>query len=66
MPGRSRSAHPPVSRKWRCRGRYVLAGAWRDVEKGDPPVHLTVWSTARDSADLAVLLAALRSVEFRR
>jgi hypothetical protein len=46
-------------------GRYVVAGAWRDVESSDPPVHLTVWSTAHDSARTGMLLAVLNSIEFQ-
>lgn len=45
-------------------GRYVVAGAWRNVENSDPPVHLTVTSTAHDSTQVDVLLSILNSVEF--
>lgn len=45
-------------------GSYVVAGTWRNVERGDQPVHLTVWSTTRDSAEIDMLLAVLQSVQF--
>lgn len=46
-------------------GHHVVAGAWRDVDDGDPPVHLTVTGTAHDATELDVLLAILNSVEFQ-
>lgn len=45
-------------------GEYVVAGAWRNVERGDQPVHLTVWSTTRDSSEIAMLREVLQSVQF--
>ena len=44
--------------------RFVVAGAWRNVESGTQPVHLTVWTTARDSAQTATLRAVVGSVRF--
>jgi hypothetical protein len=46
-------------------GRYVVAGAWRNVENGSPPVHRTVMSTAHDPMQMDSLLAVVNSVEFR-
>lgn len=45
-------------------GEYVVAGAWRNVERGDQPVHLTVWSTTRDATEIAMLREVLQSVRF--
>jgi hypothetical protein len=44
-------------------GKYVVAGAWRNVERGDQPVHLTVWSTTRDPTEIEMLRRVLRSVQ---
>jgi hypothetical protein len=46
--------------------RYVVAGSWRKVERGDQPVHLTVWSTTGDSTDIELLRGVLQSVQFEQ
>lgn len=45
--------------------RLLAAASWRNVSDAPTPMHLTMWNTARDSSDLRLLRAVLRTVEFR-
>jgi hypothetical protein len=45
-------------------GRHVAAAAWRNVERDDQPVHLTIWTSTPDSAEIEMLRGVLQSVRF--